>query len=281
MVIPPETRVQILKAENRRLEAYLRDLPSEKWQRPSPCDEWTIADVIAHITSFNLDYADRIQKILQADESAPAPVVRTTNDRMDATILASHPVELRKELGERLFERYLESNRAIEASLDRVGPDDWQKLCHRRFGAEPLASLIDVFIVDVGVHRWDVISPFDPEVKLSNEGLSVMAGRYPDRPRWWDIPLPKDHPSLPVRFRFAITDVAVPEADFVIAADGEQFMDVASSDPATVVFRCDAETFVLIGYGRVKPAAAVAAGRLTYAGDQDWAQVFLGAFVGG
>ena len=50
MVISPAERVQILKAENRRLEAYLRELSKDQWQHPSPCEAWTIADVVAHIT---------------------------------------------------------------------------------------------------------------------------------------------------------------------------------------------------------------------------------------
>jgi hypothetical protein len=200
---------------------------------------------------------------------------------LDANPQAQRVIEFRKELGDQLFERYLESNRAVEASFDQVGPDDWSKLCHRLYGAETLANVLDVFIVDVSVHRWDVISPFEPSVRLSPEGLSVMAGRYPHRPRWWDIPLPTPHPPLPVRFRFEIADASVLTADFVISPDGEQFMEVASSAPATVVFRCDAETFVLIGYGRIKPADALTDGRLTSTGDAAWAEVFLHAFVGG
>ena len=87
MVLSPETRVQILKAENRRLEAYLRGLSSEQWAHPSPCAEWTVADIVAHLTPVSLDYAGRILKTLQADDSDPPAPVRTTNDRQDATLL--------------------------------------------------------------------------------------------------------------------------------------------------------------------------------------------------
>src|SRR5262245_42335875 len=107
MVISPAERVQILKAENRRLEAYLRELPRERWQHPSPCEKWTIADVVAHITSFGLDYADRILKTLESDGSGPAPVVRSTNDRRDAGPLAQPVIEFRKQLGEKLLDRYV------------------------------------------------------------------------------------------------------------------------------------------------------------------------------
>jgi uncharacterized protein (TIGR03083 family) len=166
-------------------------------EHPSPCAEWTIADVVAHITSSNLEYAASIVLTLQSDASGPALVLRKTNDRVDASPSARRVIEFRRELGESLFERYLESNGAIEASFEQVGPDDWVKLCRRRFSAETLASVLNVFIVDVGVHRWDVMSPFNPEVRLSTEGLSVMVGRYPYRPRWWDIPCRRITPGCP------------------------------------------------------------------------------------
>jgi uncharacterized protein (TIGR03083 family) len=281
-MLSPAERVQVFKAENRRILAFLRELTSEQWEHPSPCEEWTIADVVAHLTSFSSEYAGNILRTVQGDASGPAPVVRTTNDLMDAAPLARHAIDYRKGLGASIFERYVEAVNAVEASFDQVGPDDWQKLCYRKYGAETLTNVLDVFIVDVGVHRWDLMSPFDPDVHLSPEGLAVMAGRYPHRPRWWDLPLPPDHPSPPARFRFEITDVAVPAADFVIAADGEKFMEVTDAPPATVTFRSDAETFILVAYGRIKPpAAAQANGRLTYSGDEDWAGVFLRSFVGG
>ena len=55
-----EQRVRILKDENRRMERYLHGLPEEAWQHPTPCAEWMVADVIAHITSFNIVQPARI-----------------------------------------------------------------------------------------------------------------------------------------------------------------------------------------------------------------------------
>jgi uncharacterized protein (TIGR03083 family) len=277
----PEARVQILKNENRRLERYLHSLPKEAWQHPSPCTEWTVADVIAHITGANLEYATSILAALQSDAANPATAPRRSNARVDASIGAQRAVQLRDELGDALFARYLESNRAVEASFDRVGPADWAKLCYRRVGSESIANVLNAFIVDVSVHCWDVMSPFDPEATLSPEGLPVMVERYPHRPRWWDLPLPAGHPPLPVRFRFEIPDVPAPGTDFVISAEGEQYMEVAGAAPAAVVFRCDAETFILVAYGRIKPAAAVTRGRLKYEGRPAWAQIFTQSFVGG
>jgi Mycothiol maleylpyruvate isomerase N-terminal domain len=42
-------RAKALHAESKRLEAFLSDLSPEDWQRPSRCDQWQVADVVAHL----------------------------------------------------------------------------------------------------------------------------------------------------------------------------------------------------------------------------------------
>ena len=58
-------------------------------------------------------------------------------------------------------------------------------------------------------------------------------------------------------------------------------MEVAGDAPAHVTFRCDAQTFVLLAYGRLRPASALSTGTLTYEGSQAWAEIFLRAYIGG
>src|SRR5215813_8203765 len=123
--------------------------------------------------------------------------------------------------------------------------------------------------------------PFDPHVRLSPETAAVMVERYPYRPRWWDIALPLQHPPLPVRFRFTISGVTAPGTDFVVATPEEQYMEVPKKIPADVTLRCDAQTFVLLAYGRLSPTAARATGLLTAEGHQAWAAIFLRAYIGG
>jgi uncharacterized protein (TIGR03083 family) len=180
----PEERVQILKAEYHRLEQYLHTLSQEAWNHPSTCDQWTVADVIAHITAFNSNHATWITEALQADSVTPERLPRRSNQRIDAAAAAQRVIALRKELGNHLLSEFIKANRAIEHAFDQVGPDDWGKLCYRTIGAEPIRNILDTFIADVGVHRWDVMYPFDPHVQLSPDGLAVMVERYPHRPRW-------------------------------------------------------------------------------------------------
>ena len=275
-----EARRAILKAEYHRLEHYLHTLSPEAWQHPTPCAQWTVADVIAHLTAGNNNHAAWIPEALRA-ERTPEHLPRRSRQRVDAAALAHRVLALRKELGTDLLSAFITSARAIKQTFAQVGPDDWETLCYRPNGAEPLRTILDNFIAEVGVHRWDVMVPFDPHVQLSPESAAVMVERYPHRPRWWDIALPPQHPPLPVRFRFTVRDVSAPGTDFVVATPEEQYMEVPGEVPADVTFRCDAQTFVLLAYGRLSPASARATGLLTAEGHQAWAEMFLRAYSGG
>jgi hypothetical protein len=50
-------------------------------------------------------------------------------------------------------------------------------------------------------------------------------------------------------------------------------MEVAGEAPAQMCFQCDAQTFVLLAYGRLSPSSACAAGLLTATGSAPWAEI--------
>jgi len=280
MSIVAERRA-ILKAEYHRLEHYLHTLSPEAWQHPTPCAQWTVADVIAHLTAGNNNHATWITEAVRAERGTPARLPRRSRQRVDAAAVAHRVMALRHELGPDLLAAFVTSTRTIEHAFAQVAPDDWETLCYRPNGAEPIRTILDNFIAEAGVHRWDVMAPFDPHVQLSPEGVAVMVERYPHRPRWWDIALPSQHPPLPVRFRFVVRGVTAPGTDFVVATPEEQYMEATGEALAQVTFHCDAQTFVLLAYGRLSPASARATGMLTSEGSQAWAEMFLRAYSGG
>jgi hypothetical protein len=87
--------------------------------------------------------------------------------------------------------------------------------------------------------------------------------------------------KAPARFRFAVRGVTAPGTDFVVATPDEQYMEVTGEAPAQVTFHCEAQTFVLLTYGRLSPASARATGLLTAEGSQAWAEMFLRGYSGG
>jgi hypothetical protein len=243
-----EERLAILKDEYQRLEHYLHTLSQED---------------------------------LQAESLTPERLPRRSHQRVDAVAFAHRVMAWRQELGDHLLSAFVASTKAIEHAFAQVRPYDWEKLCYRPNGAEPIRTILDNFIAEAGIHRWDVMAPFDPHVQLAPESVAVIVERYPHRPRWWDIALPLQHPPLPVRFRFTVSGVTAPGTDFVVATPEEKYMEVAGAVPAQVTFRCDAQTFVLLAYGRLRPPSALATGALIYEGHHAWAEMFLHAYIGG
>jgi uncharacterized protein (TIGR03083 family) len=275
-----EARLAILKAELQRLEQYLQTLAPDAWQHPSACDQWTVADVIAHLTGGNRSHATWITEALHTPVS-PEALPRRSRHRIDAAAMARRVLALRHELGTELLSAFVTSARAIEQAFAQVGPDAWETLCYRPNGAESIRTILDNCIAEVGVHGWDVMVPFDPHVQLALEAAAVMVERYPHRPRWWAIALPPQHPPLPVRVRFTVSGVTAPGTDFVVTTPEEQYMEVAGKIPADVTFQCEAQTFVLVAYGRLRPDAAHTTGVLTWTGNAAWAEIFLRSYIGG
>jgi hypothetical protein len=71
----PEYRVKVLEAEVDLAKEYLESLRSEDLQKLSACENWTVADVVAHMVGQ--DFALRVTRGLQGDISPPegAPAV--------------------------------------------------------------------------------------------------------------------------------------------------------------------------------------------------------------
>lgn len=276
----PEERLRILKAETARLEQYLSNLPKEAWNQPSACGEWTVADVVAHLTVMNHMYPTRIIEALQADTSQQRECPPQDSGKVDPAPVAHRAIALTNELGDQLLPTFMQSNRDIEAALAQVGPEDWDTLVHRPNGAEPLRNIVDVLISERVIHGWDIMSPVDPDVQFSPACIPIIIERMPQRPRWWEIQVPTEGLSAPVRYRLQVSDVSVPGTDFILAPD-RQYMEVAGDVPADVTFHCDGETFALLAYGRLRPEAAISRGKLTYQGDKELADMFIRSFVGG
>ena len=138
-----EERIEILKADYQRLEQYLHTLSQEDWNHPSACDQWTVADVIAHLTVGNRSHATWITEALQAESVTPERLPRRSHQRVDAITFAQRVIAWRQELGNRLLSEFVTTSRALEHAFAQVAPDDWETLCYRPNGAEPIRTILD------------------------------------------------------------------------------------------------------------------------------------------
>ncbi len=86
-MVTPEQRVIVLRAEAESFKTYLSSLPAEAWNRPSACEGWTVADVVAHLNGQ--PFATHVTRGLEGDYSPPdgaPPVEHHDEDRFAENI---------------------------------------------------------------------------------------------------------------------------------------------------------------------------------------------------
>ena len=274
----PEQHVSVLQAEMRRLEAFLGTLSPEDWQRSSRCDQWTVADVVAHLTAMDQYGADRIGRALHGDTSPPPQAPPIAGQA--AADIAHHAITMRQRLGDDLLPTCIAAQRALQETLATIGPADWDKLCYHPQESVSIGWLVDARISERTLHGWDIQSVFDPHTRLSPACLPIVVERNAQRRRWRKTPSDAAGAEQAFRDRFEVTGVPSYRTD-VVFTDGQQYMEAAANAPADVMFRCDGETFVLLMYGRIGAHEAVSRGRMTFEGDTALVVAFSQRFKGG
>jgi hypothetical protein len=204
---------------------------------------------------------------LQGDASPDEPAPhRLDKGQIDPKIVGDRAITLRQELGGRLLADFIKSNQAMDQALAKVGPQDWDTLVYRGGRTESLRNLVDGFITERTIHGWDIRSRFDPQASLSRECVPIIVERMPQRPRW-SCRAEAGFSPLPLRYRFEVSQPAPSVVD-VVVTEKQQYLEVGSTEEAQVIMRCDGATFVLLMYGRIKPEAAIAEGRVSVEGDK-------------
>ncbi len=271
-------RAKAVQAEAKRLEEFLRTLSPEEWQRPSQCDQWQVADVVAHLTGMST--ARRIERGLQGDVTPPEDMASpgTVNEDAFRDGLAQRALALRHQLGDQLLTAFRAGNDQLDAVLADMEPQDWEKFCYHPVGPEPIRTIIDIRLTEVAMHGWDIRASFDPRASLSEDSLPALLQTIPRAVRR-AFRSDANRPRA-VRYRFHMTEPVTATTDILLNADGAS-VESGSQAEADVTFRCDTSTAVLVIFGRLTLADAITDGCIRVEGDQKLAITFAQSFQGG
>ncbi len=275
----PVERVEVLRQEVAAFKERIVALSPEDWDRPSACDGWSVADVVAHLSGQA--FALNVSRGLQGDYSHPAGATPVTEHNEDefARNIFQRAFNTRAEFGDRLQEVLFQRLDEAVDLFDTVEEGQWDNLCYWPPGPEPVHTMLDMRISELTMHAWDVCSCFDPDYRLSNGSVSVLmdtvnrAARRAFRP---DPTIP-----APQVYRFEIDQPV--EAVYELEIDNEEtfFRQGEGGEQADAVFRCDGETFVMVMYGRLDPNEALVSGKMDWDGDERLALGFGARFLGG
>ena len=101
-MVTPQSRADVLAVEAERFKVYLASLPPEAWDQPSACEGWTVAHVVAHVTSQ--DFTLRLTRGLSGDFSPPegTPTVAEHDEDRFAENIYQRALSSRERLGSQL-----------------------------------------------------------------------------------------------------------------------------------------------------------------------------------
>ena len=270
-------RAKAIRAESKRIEQFLSDLSPEDWQHPSQCEQWQVADVVAHLIEDQ--HAERMTRGLQGDltPSGFVPNMTLNEDDLRKSV-AQHPISLRRRLGDGLLAAFCAENDRVDKILAGLQPEDWETLCYHPRQPEPIRTIIDIRLRELAVHGWDIRASFDPQASLSEEALPLLLQAIPRVVR--RVFRPDANRTRAVRHRFHMTEPVSATTDILLNADGASVASDRQTE-ADVIFHCDMSTAMLVLFRRLPLADAIADGRLHVEGKPELAAAFAQSFQGG
>lgn len=69
MVSTQQDTVELIRAESKRVREYINGLPQDVLELPTPCERWTVGDLIAHLVWFAETYGGMMERGLRSDLS--------------------------------------------------------------------------------------------------------------------------------------------------------------------------------------------------------------------
>ena len=258
--------IEIAKRESGRLAQRIRGMSAEELDRPSACDRWTVADVIAHVVFVVQFQRNMTARGLQGNAGAPEGARRPGAADVPAEErIAQGAIRLREKLGDGLMDAFDEKYKEGYELLDSLTPDDYEKPCWHPWGPMNVADFVDLVVNELAIHAWDALSPHDLEHHMSQESLPAALAIG-------NMTLARMAATGPARFRFDLTD-GNEAPDLVVGGD-------AAPESPSATLRCDGEALVLISSGRLALEDAMSSGRLNVLGDEALARE-LGRGLGG
>ncbi len=253
--------IELIEAETGRIKAYLRGTGPDQWGLDSPCEGWTVGDVIGHLGWAAEFFSDAISQGRSGITSAPQglPEIGTMPPTELPDFIARMAKEYHRSAGSNLADAFASSVDRLGGIFSSMEDDDWSKECFGLRMLQPASAYVAIRISEVVIHYWDIRYPSNANAPLSPDCVPAVLERLPV---WLNsLSLADLKPTQsPVRYRVQTTGAADFQRDVVIG-DGENRIEEAQGEP-TATFTCDADVLALLVWGRLQPEQVLTDGRL-------------------
>ncbi len=261
-----KTQAELIRSESERLMEYFNALPPEALEKPSPCEKWSVGEVIAHLVWHVETYRGMMERGLRGDlsptEGLPSVPSGTPNRQeiVDGAY-GQAAIDRRRSLGQDLILAFTEQYGRLNNLLAGIVPEDWDKPCWHVAGLRSVESFLPTFLMELAVHEWDIHSTQEPSPAVSEEIMPLLMDKIPGKlGRPWSIAFPAmDDSTGPICYRFDLTGEAGEKLDLLVEGDKAR-MEHAGEGPANLTLAGDTSTFILLMYGRLSLDSAIATG---------------------
>jgi len=214
-----------------------------------------------------------IRRGLQGDTSPPdgLPDAGAFRAPVVADVVHQLMVATKEQLGDQLLSAFNATYDEMDALLASLGPSDWNQPCYHPGAVIPVSGFVNLRLMELYVHGWDMRSRLEPTVHLPPESWPVLLDLLPHFLSYMVVPTSEDPQSL--CYRFVLSENMANSTDLVVA-DGTICLMAAGHSSAHATFACDTETFLLLMWGRLAFDTAIAEGRLSITGNHSPAADF-------
>lgn len=231
------------------MEALCADLAETDWAVQSLCPDWTVRDVVNHVTSIEAVMAGW----LPDDDHTPPPFAKAADFLRDADTTGA---------------AYLEAVRAVfdrrRSDLAALSDADFERPSWTPVGPGSYRRFLEIRVFDFWVHERDITTPLGrttedtgvaAEIALAEVAgsLGYILGKK--------VGLP-DGKSITVNLTGPIT------RQLHVAVDGRA-KQVDHLDNPDVTLSTDSTTFIQLACGRIDPQAQIDSGALSWTGDDE------------
>jgi len=266
-------RVQLALTESTRQQAYVQALPPAALDHPTACSRWVVRDLLAHLVMATGFQTSMMRRGLQGDSSPPEglPLVGALQAPVVTELVHHLMLATKQQVGAQLLPAFHAAYAEMDQFLARLDISDGDALCYHPGALIPVSGFVDLRLMELYVHGWDLRSRLEPPAHLPPESLPVLLDLLPHFLGYMVVPALQEAEGR--RYRFAVTECGAAARDLVVAG-GTLRLKAAGSTRADVTVTCDPETFLLLMWGRLAWETAVADGHISIAGDHRLAADF-------
>ena len=272
------SEIRVIGTLARGLHQFLNGLSDAEMATQSACHAWTIRDVAGHLTNRAERQIASMTRGRTGDSAPPAGFAAPTDNMAMSAANADADIEYSRSLGDALVPTFEANYRQLHQLLDSFNGEDWRCDCwHPRRGTMTAREYVSQRIQELAVHDWDIRSGLDADAALHPDAVPVLLGMSTNWLRSAYNPGAQP-PSGDIRYRFALSDAE--PMDVLVTPERATAGVGLHDDTVDLTVECDANTYLLLAYGRLDHQKAIEAGRIRASGGEGLLNKFVTWMVG-